>query len=73
MAEHSINKENRSISKSQFWTEHQDIWTASSKKPSKYDINRDNGFTLCRAWNPVTKLLFKHDLDIGKAAIGPAH
>jgi hypothetical protein len=35
--------------------------------------NRDNGFTLSRAWNPVTKLLFTHNLDPGKAAIEPAH
>jgi hypothetical protein len=37
------------------------------------NINRDNGFTLSRAWNPVTKLLFTHNLDTGKAAIEPAH
>jgi hypothetical protein len=37
------------------------------------NINRDNGFTLSRAWNPVTKLLFTHNLDPGKAAIEPAH
>jgi hypothetical protein len=36
------------------------------------NINRDNGFTLSRAWNPVTKL-FTHNLDPGKAAIEPAH
>jgi hypothetical protein len=29
------------------------------------NINRDNGFTLSRAWNPVTKLLFTHTLDPG--------
>jgi hypothetical protein len=27
------------------------------------NINRDNGFTL--SWNPVTKLLFTHNLDPG--------
>jgi hypothetical protein len=37
------------------------------------NINRDNGFTMSRAWNPVTKLLFTHNLDQGKAAIEPAH
>jgi hypothetical protein len=37
------------------------------------NINRDNGFTLSRTWNPVTKLLFTHNLDPGKAAIEPAH
>jgi hypothetical protein len=37
------------------------------------NINRDNGFTLSRAWNPVTKLLFTHNLDPGKAAIKPVH
>jgi hypothetical protein len=37
------------------------------------NINRDNGFTLSRACNPVTKLLFTHNLDPGKAAIEPAH
>jgi hypothetical protein len=37
------------------------------------NINRDNGFTLSRAWNPVTKLLLTHNLDPGKAAIEPAH
>jgi hypothetical protein len=36
------------------------------------NINRDNGFTLSRAWNPVTKLLFTHN-DPGKVAIEPAH
>jgi hypothetical protein len=35
-------------------------------------ITRDNGFTMSRAWNPVTKL-FTHNLDPGKAAIEPAH
>jgi hypothetical protein len=35
--------------------------------------NRDNAFTLSQAWNPITKLLFTHDLDPGKAAIEPAH
>jgi hypothetical protein len=29
------------------------------------NINRDNGFTLSWAWNPVTKLLFTHNLDPG--------
>jgi hypothetical protein len=24
------------------------------------NFNRDSGFTLSQAWNPVTKLLFKH-------------
>jgi hypothetical protein len=37
------------------------------------NINRDNDFTLSRAWNPVTKLLFTHNLDPGKAIIEPAH
>jgi hypothetical protein len=37
------------------------------------NFNRDSGFTLSRAWNPVTKLLFKHDTDPSKAAIEPAH
>jgi hypothetical protein len=37
------------------------------------NVNRDNGFTLSRAWNPVTKLFFTHNLDTGKAAIEPAH
>jgi hypothetical protein len=37
------------------------------------NFNRDNGFILSRAWNPVTKLLFTHDRDPGKAAIEPAH
>jgi hypothetical protein len=36
------------------------------------NINRDNGFTMSRAWNPVTKL-FTHDTDPGKAANEPAH
>jgi hypothetical protein len=36
------------------------------------NFNRNNGFTLSQAWNPVTKL-FKHDIDSGKAAIEPAH
>jgi hypothetical protein len=36
-------------------------------------INKDNGFTMSRAWNPVTKLLFTHNLDPGKAAIETAH
>jgi hypothetical protein len=36
------------------------------------NINRDNGFTLSRAWNPVFKL-FTHNTDPGKAAIEPAH
>jgi hypothetical protein len=37
------------------------------------NFNKDNGFTLSRAWNPVTKLLFKHDIEPGKAANEPAH
>jgi hypothetical protein len=37
------------------------------------NFNRDSGFTLSRAWNPATKLLFKHDIDPGKAATEPAH
>jgi hypothetical protein len=37
------------------------------------NINRDNGFTLSRAWNPVPKLLSTHSLDPGKTAIEPAH
>jgi hypothetical protein len=36
------------------------------------NFDSDNGFTLCQAWNPVTKLL-KHDIDPGKAAIEHAH
>jgi hypothetical protein len=35
------------------------------------NFNRDRGFKLSRAWNPVTKL-FNHDIDPGKAAIVPA-
>jgi hypothetical protein len=30
------------------------------------NFNRDSGFTLSRAWNLVTKLLFKHDTDQAK-------
>jgi hypothetical protein len=37
------------------------------------NINRDDGFTLSWAWNPVTKLLYTHNLHPGKAAIEPAH
>jgi hypothetical protein len=37
------------------------------------NVNRDNGFKLSQAWNPVTKLLFTHKLDTGKAAIELAH
>jgi hypothetical protein len=37
------------------------------------NINSDNGLTLSRTWNPVTKLLFTHNLDPGKAAIELAH
>jgi hypothetical protein len=37
------------------------------------NFNRDGGFTMSRAWNPVTKLLFTHNHDPGKAAIEPAH
>jgi len=37
------------------------------------NFNRDSGFTLSWAWNPVTKLLFKHDTDPDKVAIEPAH
>jgi hypothetical protein len=31
------------------------------------NFNSDNGFTLSRAWNPVTKFLFKYDTDAGKS------
>jgi hypothetical protein len=31
------------------------------------NFNKDNGFTLSRAWNPITNLLFKHDTDSGKS------
>jgi hypothetical protein len=37
------------------------------------NFNRDSGFTLSWAWNPVTKLLFKHNTNPGKAAIELAH
>jgi hypothetical protein len=37
------------------------------------NFNRENGFTLSWAWNPVIKLLFKHNNDPGKAAIKPGH
>jgi hypothetical protein len=37
------------------------------------NINRDNGFTLSKAWNPVTKLLLTHNLDPGNAVFEPAH
>jgi hypothetical protein len=37
------------------------------------NFNRDRGFTLSWAWNPVTKVLFKCDTDPGKAAIEPTH
>jgi hypothetical protein len=37
------------------------------------NFNRDSGFTLSQAWNPVTKLLFKQETDPGKAAIEHAH
>jgi hypothetical protein len=37
------------------------------------NFNMDSGFTLSWAWNPVTKVLFKHDTDPGKLAIEPAH
>jgi hypothetical protein len=46
---------------------------AIQKRLNQNNINRDNGFTLSRAWNPVTKLLFTHNLDPGKAAIETAH
>jgi hypothetical protein len=31
------------------------------------NFNRDDGFMLSQAWNPITKLLFKHDTDPGKS------
>jgi hypothetical protein len=37
------------------------------------NFNKYSGFTLSRAWNPVTKLLFKHDTGPGKAAIEPTY
>jgi hypothetical protein len=37
------------------------------------NFNKDSGFTLSWAWNPVTKLLFKHNIDPGKAATEPTH
>jgi hypothetical protein len=37
------------------------------------NFNRDSGFTLSWAWNPLTKLLLKHDTDPDKVAIEPAH
>jgi hypothetical protein len=37
------------------------------------NFSGDNGFTLSQAWNPVTKSLFTHNLDPGKAAIEPTH
>jgi hypothetical protein len=43
------------------------------KRIKQNNNNRDNGFTLSWTWNPVTKLLFTHNLDPGKAAIEPAH
>jgi hypothetical protein len=42
-------------------------------RPNQNNFNRDNDFTLSWAWNPVTKSLFTHDLDPGKAAIEPTH
>jgi hypothetical protein len=35
------------------------------------NFNRDNGITLSRAWNPVTKLLFKHDIEPAKRPLNP--
>jgi hypothetical protein len=35
------------------------------------NFNRDNVFTLSRAWNPVTKLLFKHDTVPAKRPLNP--
>jgi hypothetical protein len=46
---------------------------ATQIRLNQNNINRDNGFTLNRAWNPVSKLLFTHNLDPGKTAIEPAH
>jgi hypothetical protein len=37
------------------------------------NFNRNSGFTVSQAWNPVTKLLFKHDTDPGKAATEHTH
>jgi hypothetical protein len=49
------------------------VFSAIQIRLNQNNVNRDNGFTLSRAWNPETKLLFTHNLDPGKAAIEPAH
>jgi hypothetical protein len=44
------------------------------KEAIQIRLNYKNfNYTLSRAWNPVTKLLFKHDTNPGKAATEPAH
>jgi hypothetical protein len=79
VAEHSINAGHQidfnNISVLDRASEYVDhlVKEAIQIRLNQNNINRDNGFTLSWAWNPVTKLLFTHNLDPGKAAIEPTH
>jgi hypothetical protein len=79
VVEHSINTGHQidfnSISVLDRASEYMDhlIKEAIQIRLNHKNFNRDSGFKLSWAWNPVTKLLFKRDTDPGKAAIEPAH
>jgi hypothetical protein len=79
VAEHSINAGHKIdfnnvsvLDRASGYMDHL-IKEAIQVRINQNNINRDNGFTLSQAWNPVTKLLFTHNLDPGKAAIEPAY
>jgi hypothetical protein len=77
VAEHSINtghKINFNVSVLDRASGYMDrlVKEAIQIRLNQKNFNRDYGFTLSRAWNPVTKLL-KHYTEPGKAAIEPAH
>jgi hypothetical protein len=69
VAEHSINARHKidfNVSVLDRASECMDrlVKEAIQIRLNQNNINRDNGFTLSRAWNPVTKL-FTHNLDPG--------
>jgi hypothetical protein len=78
VAEHSINSGHQidfnSVSVLDRTSEYMDrlVKEAIQIRLNHKNFNRDNGFTLSRAWNPITKL-FKHDVDLEKATIESAH
>jgi hypothetical protein len=78
VAEHSINTRHKIdfnvsvLDRASGYMDHL-VKEAIQIRLNQKNFNRDNGFTLRWAWNPITKLLFRHDTEPGKVAIEPTH